>query len=111
VKFYLDALWEMMLNKLDNKNQTNFETKDTKSFSKYKTTIFTRCLFFLIDNICVQCGGHVLQHLICIKIGIAPYSPTCQFPHFYKVDLIDLDIDTTPPVPMQGSQIFEITER
>jgi hypothetical protein len=25
--------------------------------------------YFLIDNIFVQCGGRVLQHLICIKIG------------------------------------------
>ena len=27
-----------------------------------------KMLNFLIDNIFVQCGGHVLQHLICIKI-------------------------------------------
>ena len=28
-----------------------------------------KMLNFLIHNIFVQCGGHVLQHLICIKIG------------------------------------------
>ena len=28
-----------------------------------------KMLNFLIDNIFDQCGGHVLQHLICIKIG------------------------------------------
>ena len=28
-----------------------------------------KMLNFLIDKICVQCGGHVLQHLICIKMG------------------------------------------
>jgi hypothetical protein len=28
-----------------------------------------KMLNFLIDNLFVQCGGHVLQHLICIKIG------------------------------------------
>jgi hypothetical protein len=31
-------------------------------------------LNFLIDNIFVQCGGHVLQHLICIKIGTVRYE-------------------------------------
>ena len=28
-----------------------------------------KMLNFLIDNIFVQCGGRVFQHLICIKIG------------------------------------------
>jgi hypothetical protein len=35
-----------------------------------------KMLDFLIDNIFVQCGGHVLQHLICIKIGTV--CPTHQ---------------------------------
>jgi hypothetical protein len=46
-------------------------------------------LNFLIDNLFVLCGGRMLQHLICIKIGMCVLL-TDLFPHFYKADLIDL---------------------
>ena len=46
-------------------------------------------LNFLIDNLFVLCGGRMLQHLICIKIGMCVLLADL-FPHFYKADLIDL---------------------
>ena len=44
----------------DKRYQITFKIQDNDIY---------KMLNFLIYNICVQCGGHVLQHLICIKIG------------------------------------------
>ena len=48
---------------------TYFVTKNNQITFKIQDDDIYKMLNFLIDNIFVQCGGRVLQHLICIKIG------------------------------------------
>lgn len=47
----------------DKRYQITFKIQNVEDDDIYKM------LNFLIDNISVQCGGRVLQHLICINIG------------------------------------------
>ena len=57
----LSCWWVPVLNLFcDKRYQITFKIQDDDIY---------KMLYFLIDNIFVQCGGRVLQHLICIKIG------------------------------------------